>query len=194
MTKKTMEALEIELISLIGSDHMNRGLTLRAASHQAAKLVESYRAAVLASYTPATGGMPETPKLAPGDGLIVVNFKTRYRPEFVQGAEVLAMARYRVTLRWTSLESGRVETEDFDVRTRCVWHNNRSDRLHRGGGSQFFTDDQWAWEQRARLADAYLKERGVYPSSVRGPLSPLLSNDRVGFANALRRLEGLVEL
>lgn len=143
----------------------------------------------------ATGGMPETPKLAPGDELLVVQNKTRYRPQFVQAAEVTNMARFRVCLTWVSLETGRRASEDFDVRSRQPWVANKSaDRIHAASSVSFFTADQWAWELRARLADDYLKERGVYPSSVRGSLSGLLSQDRVGFANALRRLEGLVEL
>lgn len=140
----------------------------------------------------ATGGMPDTPKLAPGDELLVVDFKTRYRAQEIHEATVTHMARYKIRMTWE--RDGRTVGEDFDVRTRYVWHSGRSDRLYSGQSSQFFTADQWAWELRARLADDYLKERGIYPSSVRGPLSGLLHNDRVGFANALRRLEGLVEL
>jgi hypothetical protein len=194
-TERTAEALEIELIALVGCDHMSRGLTLRAASLEAEKLVKAYRAAVLEAWTPATGGMPELPKLVPGDELLVVQEKTRYRPQYVQGAEVVKMARFRVTLRYTSLENGREYTEDFDVRTQHHWDSTpAARRMSSVSGARFYTAGQWAWEQRARRADDYLKERGIYPSSVRGPLSGLLHEDRVGFANALRRLEGLVEL
>jgi len=195
MTNRTLEALEIELISILGSDHMNRGLTLRAASTQAAKLVETYRAAVLADYTPATGGMPATPKLAPGDELIVVTPETKYREQEIDRVRVTHMARYKVRVEWLEPRTSYSTAEDFDVRTRYVWHDSRSDRLYSGGSrAQFFTEDQWAYEQRARLADAYLRERRIFPSSVGGPLAELYRDDRLGFANALRRLEGLVEL
>jgi hypothetical protein len=190
------EARKTDLISRVGSDYMNSGLTLKQASHLATRAVDAFEASAQAAWTPATGGMPELPKLVPGDEVLVVNFKTRYRPQYVQAAEVTAMARFRVSLTWVSLETGRrIAVEDFDVRTRQPWVANKSaDRIHAASSVSFFTADQWAWEQRARLADDYLKERGIYPSSVRGPLSGLLSRDRVGFANALRRLEGLMEL
>jgi hypothetical protein len=189
------ETRKTELIAELGSAAMDKGFSLKQASHWATQKVDAFEASAQAAWTPATGGMPETPKLAPGDELLVVNFKTRYRPQYVQAAEVIKMARFRVTLRYTSLETGREYTEDFDVRNQYHWDSTpAARRMSSVSGARFYTADQWAWEQRARLADDYLKERGIYPSSVQGPLSGLLHEDRLGFANALRRLEGLVEL
>jgi len=189
------EKRKTELIAELGSSAMDKGFSLKQASHWATQKVETFERSAMAAWTPATGGMPDTPKLAPGDPIMVVQHKTRYRPQYVQSGLVQSMARFKVGVSWTSQETGRQENAFFDVRTRGTWSTGRdADRLYRGGGLEIFTNDQWAWELRARLADEYLKERGVYPSSVQGPLSGLLHNDRVGFANALRRLEGLVEL
>lgn len=193
------DSQRLELIGMVGSklyqDMSGDRGSLRLASQQAHERVLAFERSAQAAWTPATGGMPDTPKLVPGDNLLVVSRKTRYRPEFVQDAEVDTMARFKIHLKWTNLETHRPDSAFFDVRTRRVWTTGRdADRMYRGGGLEFFTREQWAYELRARLADAYLKERGIYPSSVRGPLSGLLHNDVVGFANALRRLEGLVEL
>lgn len=187
------ETRKTDLIAHLGAYLMDQGRTLKQASQQVTASVDAFERSAQAAWTPATGGMPETPKLAPGDELLVVDFKTRYRAQEIHEATVTHMARFKVRLTWE--QDGRTIGEDFDVRTRCVWDNTpAARRMSSVTVRQFFTADQWAWEQRARLADEYLKERGIYPSSVRGPLSPLLHEDRLGFANALRRLEGLVEL
>lgn len=189
------EARKTDLIARLGAGLMDQGKTLKQASTQATAAVDAFERSAQAAWTPATGGMPDTPKLELGDLLLVVEFKTRYRPQEILNVRVMKMARFRVTVTYAPTETRFLKTEDFDVRTRSVWDNTpASRRMSSHSGRQFFTEAQWAWELRARLADAYLKERGIYPSSVQGPLSGLLRDDRVGFANALRRLEGLVEL
>ena len=183
----------LELVGLLGSHLMDQGLTLKQASQQAHERVLAFERSAQAAWTPATGGMPDTPKPVPGDNLLVVEPKTRYRDQFIHDAEVTHMARFKVRMTWVS--GGRTIGQDFDIRTRYAWDNTpAARRMSSASGPQFFTREQWMYELRRRLADEYLKERGIYPGSVRGPLSQLLYDDTVGFANALRRLEGLVEL
>lgn len=191
-----LDTQRMDLIGMIGSYLMKNGLDLEAAGQRAADWVRGFERAAQAAWSPATGGMPETPKLAPGDPLLVVRPKTRYTAQEISRVEVTHMARFKVRVKWLEPPTRYTTAEDFDVRTRSVWSDNRSDRMSRGGGlTQIYTEEQWAYQLRADLADAYLRERGIYGStSVSGPLLKVYMNDVVGFANALRRLEGLVEL
>jgi hypothetical protein len=138
---------------------------------------------------------PEFPRPTVGDELILVTPGNRHREQRTENVRVRKMARFRITLEGPDGEDMPWHSSDFDIRTRAPWTDTPpSQRTSRSGEGVLHTAETWAWTQRESAASAYLSESGVHTFELRGTLSKAAQADQVGFANALRRFEGLDEI
>ncbi len=130
---------------------------------------------------------PEFPKPSPGDELIIVTPRTRLTEQKITPVRVRAMARFKVTLEGPDGENLAWYQREYDIRTQSAWDRDHSSgRLH--------TAETWEWERRENAADAYLSETRLHTWGVKGTLGKAIAADKVGFANAVRRFEGLEEI
>lgn len=137
---------------------------------------------------------PEFMKPSVGDALILATPRTRWKDgnrsvtwETVP-VVVHKVARFKVTLRPEDWDGESWELTAYDLRTRGPW----GEAPYRNGSSELHTEGTWAYAQRLRKADVYLRESGLF--TPRGSLDKAVREDRLGFANALRRFEGLDEI
>lgn len=136
--------------------------------------------------------MSELERPVVGDEMLVVIGRKRRDPvtrelaahHDVVEVRVTAVARHRVTVAtegWSPWE--------FDLRTGQAWSERNS--LFPYHGPRLYTADGWAEYQRRQAAYAYLKEAGIYLSSLHGTLSVPARERPVELANVLRAFEGL---
>jgi hypothetical protein len=140
-------------------------------------------------------GKPEFPRPSVGDELIVVVYPTRHSKRQEIPVRVKAMARFRIELEGLDGEALPWMYLEFDIRTQHVWggrytssrsFGSRSERIH--------TPETLAYERREDAADEYLRENRVWVHDLRDGLRTAVEADPVGFANVLRRFEGLEEI
>lgn len=138
---------------------------------------------------------PEFPKPSVGDELLLVTARVHYegggwkfRTE-VTPVVVHKMARFKVTVRPVDWDGNLYRLREYDIRTRSGWDASRT-----SGGGKLHTEETWTYTRRERTADAYLSESGALVFGLRGSLRAAARKDLVGFANALRRFEGLEEI
>lgn len=145
--------------------------------------------------------MSELERPAVGDELLMIS-KRRYRDEkgrlraepVVNRVQVKSVARYRVVVEPVGGSDKPWDLQEFDLRTGTAWSNIRSDRVGTYSGPYLYTEAGWALKQRENAAEDYLSESGVRPHQIRGSLRKAYAADPLGFANALRRFEGLEEI
>lgn len=137
---------------------------------------------------------PEFPRPAVGDELIVVTPANRAYPENITPVRVKAVARFKVTL--VNLDgSDRLWYEkDFDLRDRLPWATATERKYSRAGKPRLHTPETLAYEKRQTAVWAYLNGSGIHSIDIRGSLKTAANEDPIGFANALRRFEGLEAL
>lgn len=138
---------------------------------------------------------PEFPRPSVGDELIIVTPGSRYREQRTENVRVRKMARFRIVLEGPDGDDRPWRSSDFDIWTRAPWTDvPPSQRTSRSGEGVLHTADTWAWTQRKSAASTYLSASGVHMFDLRSTLSKAARSDPVGFANALRRFEGLEDL
>lgn len=131
---------------------------------------------------------PEFPRPSVGDELIVVTPANSAHPETV------TPVRFKVTLE--NLDgSDRLRYEkEFDLRDRLPWATATERKYSRASKPRLHTPETLAYEKRSKAVWAYLNSSGIHSIDIRGSLKTAANEDPIGFANALRRFEGLEEL
>lgn len=138
---------------------------------------------------------PDFPRPSVGDELLLVTSRAVYeggtrtfRTEMVR-VVVHKMARFKVTVRPVDWDGNEYRLREYDIRTQSGWGGDRY-----SGGGELHTEETWTHKLRKDAADKYLQESGVSAWGLRGTLRKGAREDTVGFANALRRFEGLEEI
>lgn len=133
---------------------------------------------------------PEFPRPSVGDELILVTYGRNAGQARVR---VTKMARFRLEVE--GVEEPLVwYQKEWDIRTRGAWDTRYESRSYGHRSPRLHTPETLAWETRLTAAEEYLRERGTPVFGLRGPLFKAAGADVVGFANALRRFEGLEEI
>lgn len=138
---------------------------------------------------------PDFPRPSVGDELLLVTSREVYegwnRTFKTEAVRVVVhkMARFKVTVRPVDGDGNEYQLREYDVRTRRAWGGSRY-----SGGGELHTEETWAYQVRETAADKYLRESGVLARYLQGTLRKAAREDTVGFANALRRFEGLEEI
>lgn len=138
---------------------------------------------------------PDFPRPSVGDELLLVTSRAVYegggrtfRTE-TKTVVVHKVARFKVTVRPVDWDGLEYWLQEYDLRTQGAWGDPRSPVE-----SCLHTEETWAYRVRETAADLYLRESGALVHSLRGTLHKAAREDTVGFANALRRFEGLEEI
>jgi hypothetical protein len=137
---------------------------------------------------------PEFPRPSVGDELIIVTAETRYQPERITPVRVRTVARFKVTLENLDRSDRLCNEKEFDLRDRLPWATATERKYSRAGKPRLHTTETLAYGKREYAARAYLDGSGVHSMGIRGSLRTAFNADPIGFANALRRFEGLEEL
>lgn len=133
---------------------------------------------------------PEFPQPTEGDELILVTYGRHASQTPVR---VVKMARFRLEVEGVE-EALPWNRKEWDIRTRGAWDSRYESRAYRARNPRLHTPETLAWESREIAADAYLKEMELHVFHLRGSLCKAARADLIGFANALRRFEGLEEI
>lgn len=128
------------------------------------------------------------PKPRVGDELILFTPRARNRPEETATVRVKAVARFRVTLEGPEGEKLPWYLEEFDLRTGRAWSSRDWSQ------GQLHTADTLAQQQKMSAVDRYLGANDFAPYRLSSSLRRAYEADPVGFANVLRRFEGLDEI
>ena len=137
---------------------------------------------------------PEFPRPSAGDELIVVVPGGRYRERREILVRVEAIARFQITLEGVDGEELAWDLRKFDVRNRGLWGSYRNGSFGSARNPELHTRETLAYAKRLDRIHVYLQERRVWTRDLGGPLREAVNKDPLGFANVLRRFEGLEEI
>lgn len=145
---------------------------------------------------------PEFPRPSEGDGLILEEFRHLgsgagrvYRAE-ARTVIVHRVARFKVTVRPMDWDGNEYRLMEYDLRTQRGWTGSRDPDVGSRWRGTLYTPETWAYHRREVAANTYLTASGIHgvSFSLKGSLRDAASKDVIGFANVLRRFEGLEEI
>lgn len=127
-----------------------------------------------------------------GDELLVCKFPNRYRIKTkIIPVIVVYSGRFKVKVRRSDdVPIPYSWADGFDIRTRRLWKENGGRGFY-SNSEELHTEESLIEKIEKKLVHDYLILNGISQFSLRNGLKESAENDLIGFANALRKFEGL---